>query len=121
MSATLRSRPPGASTSARFQAYRAEEAGLGKYLMQRLIDSLRQAVPDGLEEVQTLARTLISRSQDVQAYFDRPGTSNGPTEAVNGRLEHLRGIALGFRNLAHYTIRSLIHAGRLKDHLTETT
>ena len=61
------------------QAYRTEEAGLGKYLMQRLIDSLRQAVPEGLEEIQTLARTLISRSQDVLAYFDRPRTSNGPT------------------------------------------
>jgi hypothetical protein len=35
----------------------------------------------------------------VLAYFDRPGTSNGPTEAINGRLEHLRGSALGFRNL----------------------
>ena len=103
------------------QAYRTEEAGLGKYLMQRLIDSLRQAVPDGLEEIQTLARTLISRSQDVLAYFDRPGTSNGPTEAINGRLEHLRGIALGFRNLTHYTIRSLVHTGRLKDHPTTTT
>ena len=121
MSAMLRSRPPGASTSARFQAYRAEEAGLGKYLMRRLIDSLRQAVPDGLEEIQTLARTLISRSQDVLAYFDRSGTSNGPTEAINGRLEHLRGIALGFRNLTSYTIRSLIHAGRLKDHLATIT
>ena len=31
------------------QAYRTEEAGLGKYLMQRLIDSLRQAVPYRLE------------------------------------------------------------------------
>ena len=103
------------------QAYRAEEAGLGKYLMQRLIDSLRQAVPDGLEEVQTLAKTLINRSQDVLAYFDRPRTSNGPTEAINGRLEHLRGIALGFRNLTSYTIRSLIHTGRLKDHLAATT
>ena len=78
------------------QAYRTEEAGLGKYLMQRLIDSLRQAVPDGLEEIQALARTLTSRSQDILAYFDRPRTSNGPTEAINGRLEHLRGIALGF-------------------------
>ena len=103
------------------QAYRTEEAGLGKYLMQRLIDSLRQAVPEGLEEIQTLARTLVSRSQDVLAYFDHPRTSNGPTEAINGRLEHLRGIALGFRNLTSYTIRSLIHAGRPKDHLTTTT
>jgi len=25
------------------------------------------------------------------------------------RLEHLRGIALGFRNLKHYILRSLIH------------
>lgn len=28
---------------------------------------------------------------DVLIYFDRPGTSLGPTEALNGRLEHLRG------------------------------
>ena len=82
---------------------------------------MRQAVPDGLEEIQPLARTLINRSQDILAYFDRSRTSNGPTEAINGRLEHLRGIALGFRNLTHYTIRSLIHTGRLKDHLTATT
>ena len=78
------------------QAYRTEDPGLGKYLMRRLIDSLRQAVPNGLEEIQTLAKTLTSRSQDILAYFDRPRTSNGPTEAINGRLEHLRGIALGF-------------------------
>jgi len=62
MSATLRLRPPGASTNARFQAYRAEGPGLGRFLMRRLIDSLGQAVPDGLEEIETLVKTLISRS-----------------------------------------------------------
>ena len=103
------------------QAYRTEDPGLGKYLMQRLIDSLKQAIPEGLEEIQTLAKTLTGRASDILAYFDRPRTSNGPTEAINGRLEHLRGTALGFRNLASYTIRSLIHAGRLKDHLAATT
>ena len=77
------------------QAYRAQDPGLGKLLMQRLISSLRQAVPTGLEEVGALARTLTERSADILAHFDRPGTSNGPTEAVNGRLEHLRGIAPG--------------------------
>ena len=61
------------------QAYRTDEAGLGKYLTQQLIDSLKQAIPEGLEEIHTLARTPISRSQDVLAYFDRPRTSNGPT------------------------------------------
>ncbi|ETA05069.1 transposase, partial [Gordonia alkanivorans CGMCC 6845] len=36
---------------------------------------------------------------------------------INGRLEHLRGIALGFRNLTHYILRSLIHSGQLAEHL----
>jgi hypothetical protein len=41
-----------------------------------------------------------------------------PTEAINGRLEHLRGSALGFRNLTHYIARSLLEAGgfRLRLH-----
>jgi len=54
------------------QAYRAEEAGLGKYLMQRLIDSLRQAVPDGLEEIQTLARTLTETASDTPGLLRPP-------------------------------------------------
>ena len=57
-----------------------------------------------------LDRTLKQRAADVLAFFDRPGTSNGPTEAINGRLEHLRGSALGFRNLSHYIARSLLEA-----------
>ena len=73
----------------------------GRELMAKLIDSLSHGVPAALSEVITLGRTLKKRSADVLAYFDRPGTSNGPTEAINGRLEHLRGSALGFRNLTN--------------------
>jgi hypothetical protein len=51
------------------------------------------------------------------AYFERPGTSNGPTEALNGRLEHLRGSALGFRNLTNYIARSLVETGGFRPHL----
>ena len=47
------------------QAYRTEEAGLGKYLMQRLIDSLEQAIPEGPEEIQALAKTLTERACDT--------------------------------------------------------
>ena len=54
------------------QAYRAEEAGLGKYLMQRLISSLRQAVPNGLEEIQTLARTLTETASDTPGLLRPP-------------------------------------------------
>ena len=45
-------------------------------------------------------------------FFDHH-TSNGPTEAINGRLEALRRNALGFRNLSHYRIRSQLHSGAL--------
>ena len=67
--------------------------------MQQLIGSISHSVPTALREMITLGRTLKRRAVDMLAYFDRPGTSNGPTEAINGRLEHLRGSALGFRNL----------------------
>lgn len=40
--------------------------------------------------------------------------SNDPTEAINGRLEHLRGSAHGFRNLANYIARSLLETGGLQ-------
>lgn len=51
------------------------------------------------------------------AYFDRPGTSNGPTQAINVRLEYLRGSAVGFRNLANYITRSLLQTGGFTPHV----
>ncbi len=92
-------------------AYRDPDRSAGKTKMQQLIDALATGVPAALSEVRTLGRTLKQRAADVLAYFDRPGTSNGPTEAINGRLEHLRGSALGFRNLTDYVARSLLEAG----------
>ena len=98
-------------------AYREPDRGLGKFVMQQLIDSLTSGIPAGLVELRKLGRTLKQRAIDVLAFFDRPGTSNGPTEAINGRLEHLRGTALGFRNLTHYIARSLLEAGGFRPHL----
>ena len=72
---------------------------------------MRRGVPAALTELRRLGRTLARRAGDVLAYFDLPGTSNGPTEAVNGRLEHLGGSALGFRNFTNYIARSLLEAG----------
>jgi transposase len=98
-------------------AYREPDRARGKTLMVELIDSIAHNVPAALREVATLGRTLKKRSADVLAYFDRPGTSNGPTEAINGRLEHLRGTALGFRNLTHYIARSLLETGGFRNRL----
>lgn len=98
-------------------AYRAEDRARGRELMAKLIADLSTGVPKALIEVAKLGRTLKKRAADVLAYFDRPGTSNGPTEAINGRLEHLRGSALGFRNLTNYIARSLLETGGFRPQL----
>jgi len=92
-------------------AYRDTDRAKGRSQMRAVIDSLASAVPTALTELRKLGTTLDKRAEDVLAYFDHPRTSNGPTEAINGRLEHLRGTALGFRNLTNYIARSLLEAG----------
>jgi transposase len=98
-------------------AYRHPDPAAGRALLRTLIDTAAHGIPDTLVEIRTLARTLKRRAADLPAYFDRPRTSNGPTEAINGRLEHLRGSALGFRNLTHYIARCLLEAGGFRPQL----
>lgn len=98
-------------------AYRGPDKKKAKQLMRAVIDVVSSGVPAALVEIRRLGRTLKQRAVDVLAFFDRPGTSNGPTGAINGRLEHLRGSALGFRNLTYYIARSLLEAGGFRPHL----
>jgi len=93
-------------------AYADPNRHRGKRTLAAVIDSIRRGVPAGLEELAQLGRTLWRRRTDILAFFDHHA-SNGPTEAINGRLEALRRNALGFRNLTHYRIRSLLHSGAL--------
>ena len=104
------------------QAYRTDEAGLGKYLMQRLIDSLKQAIPYRLEgdpdtgqnpdQPQPGRPGLLRPPPYLQRPHAKPSTDAWSTYAAS---------PWDLRNLTSYTIRSLIHTGRLKDHLTTTT
>ena len=89
--------------------------------MTSLIESISHGVPSALTEIITLGRTMKSALPMCWFYFDRAGTSNGPTEAINGRLEHLRGSALGFRNLTNYIARSLLETGGFKPRLHPST
>ena len=98
-------------------AYRHPDKTTAKHMMLAVIDTLTTAGTRAVTELHRLGRTLKLRADDVLAFFDRPGTSNGPTEAINGRLEHLRGSALGFRNLANYIARSLLETGGFRPHL----
>jgi transposase len=93
-------------------AYAHPDRRRGKSMMTTIINRLRHGLPAGLDELAQLGRTLHRRRHDVLAYFDHHA-SNGPTEAINGRLEALRRNALGFRNLTHYRLRSLLHCGNL--------
>jgi transposase len=98
-------------------AYRDPDRAAAKTELAKIIDAINKGVPSALTELITLGRTLTRRAVDVLAYFDRPRTSNGPTEAINGRLEHLRGSALGFRNLTNYVARSLLETGGFRPRL----
>ena len=99
-------------------AYRAPDTDVGKALMEADINALTSPrVPRGLTELITLGRTLKRRAGDILAYFDHPHTSNSPTEAVNGRLKHLRGSALGFPNLTNYITRALLETGGFRPQL----
>lgn len=98
-------------------AYREADRVRARTMMEKVIAALSAKAPDALVELGKLGRTLAKRADDVLAFFDRPGTSNGPTEAINGRLEHLRGSALGFRNLPNYIARSLLESGGFRNQL----
>ena len=99
-------------------AYRHPDRAAGKTALAAVITALSHDVPPALTELITLGRTLRRRAGDVLAYFDRPGTPNGPTEAIDGRLEHLLGSAyLGFRNLTNYITRSLLDTGGFRDRI----
>ena len=97
-------------------AYDQERKRDGKILMYKVLKKIHTGLPAGLAELAQLGRSLWARRKEILAYFDT-GASNGPVETINGRLERLRGIALGFRNLTHYITRSLLETGGFRPRL----
>ena len=100
-------------------AYEASGKREGKVAMYKLLKSIRSGVPKELPELAQLSRSLWKRHREILAYFD-VGASNGPVEASGGRLEHLRGIALGFRNLKHFHL-AVTHLARRATWLRQST
>lgn len=87
-------------------ARRSTDRHEGRKLLDAAIDALSSELPAGLVELKRLGRTLWRRAADALAYC--AGTSNPPTESINGRLEHLNGSDRGFRNLTHYIAKCLL-------------
>lgn len=59
-------------------------------LMTALIATIRTALPDGLDEIARFGRTLRCKRDEILPFFDHGRASDGPVEAISGRLERLR-------------------------------
>jgi transposase len=64
-----------------------------------------------IPELHRLARTIDSWREELLAYFDTAGVSNGPTEAMNLLIKKIKRVGHGFRNFQNYRLRLLLHCG----------
>ncbi|QXC46876.1 ISL3 family transposase (plasmid) [Rhodococcus qingshengii] len=67
-------------------AYADTDKRTGKLTMFKTLKRLKSGAPKELAELAQLGRSLWKRRKEILAYFDT-GASNGPVEAINGRLE----------------------------------
>jgi transposase len=81
--------------------------GHGRRIAEQVIASFSSCP---IPEVARLGRTLKAWKQQVLAYFDTSGVSNGGTEAINLIVEKVRRLAHGFRDFDHYRLRILLAA-----------
>jgi transposase len=88
--------------------YRAPDRARAVGLLHRLLTHCADA---GVPELVRLARTLDAWRPELLASFDHPGISNGPTEAINLMIKKIKRVGHGFRNLANYRLRLLLHCG----------
>jgi transposase len=78
---------------------------------RRLLAWFTRVAEHEIPELMRLARTLDAWRDELLAYFDTGGVSNGPTEAVNALIKKIKRIGHGFRNFTNYRLRLLLHCG----------
>jgi transposase len=78
---------------------------------QRLYKWFVHCADTNIPELHRLARTIDAWSQELLAYFDTGGISNGPTEAMNLLIKRIKRVGFGFRNFENYRLRLLLHCG----------
>jgi len=76
-----------------------------------LADFYDVAAAADIPEADRLARTIRWWEDAVLAYHGSDGLSNARTEAINGLLKKIKRVGHGFRNLANYRLRLLLHCG----------
>lgn len=78
---------------------------------RRLLTWFTTVAEHEIPELLRLARTLDAWRDELLAYFDTGGISNGPTEAMNALIKKIKRIGHGYRNFANYRLRLLLHCG----------
>jgi transposase len=78
---------------------------------RRLLRWFTDVAEHEIPELVRLARTLDTWRDELLAYFDTGGVSNGPTEAVNALIKKIKRIGHGYRNFDNYRLRLLLHCG----------
>ena len=78
---------------------------------QHLHRWLTHCADTSIPELHRLARTIDAWREELLAYFDTDGVSNGPTEAMNALIKKIKRIGHGFRNFDNYRLRLLLHCG----------
>lgn len=83
----------------------------GYWRKRRLIVFYQHAAEAEVPELNRLARTIDTWSDEILAFHTTAGASNGPTEAVNLLVEKIRRIGHGYRNFNNYRRRLLLGCG----------
>jgi transposase len=78
---------------------------------RRLLAWFTDIAEHEIPELVRLARTLDAWRDELLAYFDTGGVSNGPTEAINGLIKKVKRVGHGYRNFDNYRLRLLVHCG----------
>ena len=78
---------------------------------ERLYRWMTFCVDTGIPELRRLARTIDSWREELLAYFDTGGVSNGPTEATNLLIKKVKRSGHGFRNFDNYRLRLILNCG----------
>jgi len=78
---------------------------------RRLHRWLEHCADSDLPELHRLASTIDSWRDELLAYFDTGGISNGPTEAMNLLIKKVKRTGHGFRNFDNYRLRLILHCG----------
>jgi transposase len=78
-----------------------------RHLLRWFVDVAEHEIP----ELVRLARTLDAWRDELLAYFNTGGVSNGPTEAINGLIKKVKRVGHGYRNFDNYRLRLLLHCG----------